>query len=112
MRREHASRLNASTAEVTETLLAYFKSLSLLPDRYVDSQELEYAGYAVAKGEHSGVDAAVDAWLAADPVPQCLSIVAWFLWGYWGYIDSTGRSLGLIRFRRRQVKGGYDGSDR
>src|ERR1051325_1909684 len=83
---EEAELVKASTADVVATLLAFLDMR--LPIPYVDPERVEFAGLAVGKTHHKDVDAALESWLAADPVERRIELVAWFVYGYWAWVKA------------------------
>lgn len=88
----------ANTTEVVEALSQFFALL--LPAQYVDPEMIEFAGEAVGRSGHAGVETSIDRWVADDPAERRLELAAWFAYGYWRCVDTAYEPL-ILRLLAR-----------
>ena len=60
---------------------------------YSDIDELLYAGAAVGRSNHKGIDGYIEEWIEANPSDLRIDIASLFLWGYWPFVAEINKSL-------------------
>jgi len=79
----------APPPEVAQAVLSFCDQWHAEGD--VDFERLLFAGAAVGRSKHAGIDAVVLLWFDAAPSHDRLLIAAWFLFGYWRSAEAVHR---------------------
>ncbi len=82
--RDEVAIKKAGFAKVMESLLVFYRGWERRS--YLDHEVLLYAGMAVARAGHEGVDEHTYRWYERTPSIKRREVAASFLWGYWGVI--------------------------
>ena|SRR5437867_9493194 len=98
---EQLKRLQlASSAAVAEAVRT--KCDKWLHRSYVDSDDLFYAGTALGRSGHDGIEQVVWRWLQQDPIERRWDTAALILWGYWRFARNV--DVSVVNEVRAQLK--------